>query len=278
MPRVIPENLRPYIFHGIDLQWKPGDTHAKSECPFCAKERKFNVCLETGQWNCWVCDESGNAVVFLRKLWKASDLATVDYTELSEDRKLLYPETLMHWGVARSILTRNWMVPGYNAKRLLCQLYQYIKTSEGTRLLPTPTLPHQLHGANLYSKKKDETYLCEGPWDGMILWETLGHCKWTDNDKLVTTANPNASLLANASVLAVPGCMVFRKVWCPLFAGKIVNLMYDSDHPRKHPKTGKMVQPAGYAGAKRVARILSTAKKPPAEINYLKWEELGAKA
>ena len=273
MVRVTPEQLRPYTFHGVNLQ-QPDSKESVGDCPFCGKEIHFYIEVATGKWHCKSCGDSGNAVTFLRKLWKLSDENTTDYIDLAEDRKLLFPETVMHWGCARSILTRKWLIPGYNSKAKLCQLYQYVETAKGKQLLPTPTMGHQLHGVNLY-KSKPQVFLCEGPWDGMVLWEMLAHAKPDAEGNLVTTSNQDASLLSDANVLAVPGCTVFSKNWLPLFFGKVVNLMYDNDHPCKHPKTGKTIQPAGYHGMVRVAGILSAAKKPPTEIKYLKWEELG---
>jgi ribosomal protein L37AE/L43A len=49
-----PVNLRPYLFHGLDLEWE-GRDQAVGECPFCGKEGKFYVALETGKWDCKVC-------------------------------------------------------------------------------------------------------------------------------------------------------------------------------------------------------------------------------
>ncbi len=143
------------------------------------------------------------------------------------------------------------------------------------RLLPTPTLKHKLFGVNLYNKKKSEVFLCEGVFDAMALWETLRTTKRNDKGELISTANPNSSLLYEANVLAVPGCKVFFVDWIPLFSGKTVNLVFDNDHPRENPKTGKDIEPAGLSGMQRIAAILNADKKPPLVINYLQWGEHG---
>lgn len=278
MPKIQPEKLRPYLFHGIDLSWKDGDKEAVGECPFCGKQ-KFSVRVETGLWQCFTCggDQEkggGNILSFVQQLWKVSDEATTKYSALATDRKLLQADTLIHWGIARSITTDNWLVPGYSAIGKLAQLYQYVRFQERSKLLPTPTLGHQLHGVNLYDSKKTTVYLCEGPWDAMAIWEVLGQAKETPQG-LALTANRDKSYLADASVLAVPGCMVFFDSWLPLFAEKFCVLMYDNDHPRKHPKTGKEVAPAGLVGMRRVAAILSKAKKPPTKIAYHRWGDGG---
>lgn len=272
-----PENLRPYIFHGVDLQYRNGDRQATADCPFCGREGKFTVEIATGKFRCFVCAEGnekggGNATVFIRQLWKLSFDATKpeDYQELANERGFLYFETPMYWEFARSIITGNWLIPGYNVGGSMVGLYQRIEMNPKPKLLPTPTLGHSLHGVNLYDAGKPIVYLCEGPWDGPAFWEVLGHAKSSESG-LVATANQANSLLAEANVLAVPGCETFFDSWLPLFAGKIVNLMFDNDHERKHPKTGKRVAPAGYNGMRRIAGILSGAKEPPEEINYLAW-------
>jgi hypothetical protein len=134
-----------------------------------------------------------------------------------------------------------------------------------SKLLPTPTLGHQLHGMNLFDPKKRTVYVCEGPWDGMALWEIARQAKVADGE-LRATANPDGSLLAHASVIAVPGCTTFLESWVSLFAGKTVCLMFDSDHP-----TEKNAIPPGHAGMLRVARLLYSSKTPPAEVKILKW-------
>ena len=282
MPRLLkdqPESLRPYLFHGVDLTWSEGDKDAAAEGPMCGDDRgKFGVKIANSKYQCFACGEKGNSTTFLQWLWDASDKTTAKYGLMAKSRGLANPDTLLHWGVVRSVFGGGWMVPGFTHKGNLQQLYKCSQVQGKMRLLPTPTMGHQLHGVNfptLYDPDKPMVFLCEGPWDAMVLWETLGLAKETTGEDyvsgLVLTASEKSSLRANDNVLAVPGCNVFSETWLPLFAGKVVCLMYDSDHPRVHPKTGKQITPAGLTGTKRVAKILSSAKHPPTEINYLKW-------
>ena len=148
-----------------------------------------------------------------------------------------------------------------------------------SRLLATPTLTHQLHRpttAGGFNPSKSEIYLCEGPWDAMILWELLGNAKWNEEgEQLRSSANrENNSLLTDANVMAVPGCLTFSEAWAPLFAEKVVYLLYDSDHPIKS-KSGKLLPPAGQTGMRRVATILAGAVNPPEQIVYLRWGSKG---
>lgn len=272
MPRVsaeVPEKLRPYIFHRVDLSWN--DRSATGDCPWCGRESKFNVNLETGMWRCYVCGEGsdkggGNAYTFLRKLREMADKNTTDYSSLAVDRRLL-PDTLVHWELAMSPLTGDWLVPGYNIQGKLCQLYRYVRGSKRSLLLPTPELGHQLHGVSLMHKDASTVYVCEGPWDAMALWEALRQCK-RSGDELTITANVERSLLSEANVLAVPGASTFSDAWLPLFESKQVVLMYDNDHPRVNPKTGKLAPPAGWAGMKRATGMLSSKA---ASIRILRW-------
>lgn len=280
MPKLLskdqtPDNLRPYIFHGVDLSWRNGDKDATGDCPFCDdEEQRFGVALKTGVANCFVCSATGNAQTFIERVWEESGSTTSNYQPLAEDRKLLYPETLTFWQVVFSVYTDDWLVPGYTLDRKLGQLYRYTNTKKGKRLLPTPTLGHKIFGLNLYDAEKNSVYLCEGPWDAMALWEVLQHTKET-NDGLAQTANPKMSLLADANVLAVPGANVFFPSWVKWFAGKDVFLCFDNDHNRIHPKTKKTIVGAGPAGMERVTKILSEAAEPPASINYLQWSPEG---
>lgn len=56
MPNVVdkPEKLKPYLFHGVNLNWTSGQQtgEATGQCPFCGREDKFTVNIETGQYRC----------------------------------------------------------------------------------------------------------------------------------------------------------------------------------------------------------------------------------
>jgi hypothetical protein len=274
MPKVevgVPGKLRPFLFHGVDLSWD--SRKAVGDCPWCGREGKFCVYdLAEGLWRCYVCGEaskdkvSGNLYTFLGKLWEVSDKSTLDYSSLATDRQLL-PDTLVHWELAQSSLTGDWLIPGRSVKGKLCQLYKYTRVQGKFRLLATPGLGHQLHGVSLFHPANLTVYVCEGPWDAMALWEALGQCKQVEGGR-AATANVERSLLSGANVLAVPGCATFSEDWLPLFRDRVVVLMYDNDHPRRHPKTGKRVDPAGWVGMGRAARMLAGVAS---EVQILRW-------
>lgn len=275
-----PENLRPYLFHGVDLQWKNGDKNAAADCPFCGREGKFNVEIATSKWRCVVCDtggekagksgfKGGNATVFIRKLHETSKCQST--LELIQHRRLLLESTLKSWGLVRSAITDEWLVPGYGIDSKLNQLYRYVQLNNRWLLLPTPTLGHQLHYVAPWNSRAEQVCLMEGPWDGMVLYELLARVKADDSGNLSLIENGDKPLSTTINVVAVPGCAVFNEKWSELFGDKIVNLMYDNDHPRKHPTTGVEIPPAGLEGMKRVAGMLLESKKPPKQINYLKW-------
>ncbi len=279
---VTPKHLRPYVFHGVHLEWRDGDDHALGDCPFCHKENKFSVNQVTGLWRCYVCGKGsdrggGNEYTFLRELhgMSVSATQTEDYAMLAQDRRLLYPETLVSWGVCRSVITGDWMVPGYNADGKLTQLYRYVRGDGGRMVLKgTWEMAQGLFGVDLWDGNKSETHYCEGPWDGMAYWETLRGTKLVDG-KYSPTSSEASSLLSDINVLAVPGCGSFPEPWTKLGGGKRVRLLYDNDHPKENPPgSGRFVQP-GYDGMRRATGILSRAEDLPIEVQYLKWGEGG---
>ena len=255
---------RVYTWHGLELAPGPG-SQAIGDCPWCGREGKWYVNVETGQSHCQVCENpSNNPVTFLQQLWERSHAATLDYQALADERKLLYPDTLDHWGVCQSIFTRAWLVPGWGASGTVNQLYMRVqdRSSGKWHWQPSPGLDpnherHGLHGRHLWDKNNDKVFICEGVWDGMALWEALRV----------------AGIEAN--VLAVPACGVWYESWNELCAGRSVALLYDSDHPRKNPKTGVVTSPAGHHHMARVAGLLANAGTPPREIQYLWWGKDG---
>lgn len=285
MPKVeeeAPKHLRPYEFHGVRVEASGGE-QAVGDCPFCGKERKFSINVSTGLWSCKSCQAGtdkggGNLATFLRLLWKTSDAATNgQHVKLAEERKLLHPETLMFWEVTWSDLSQCWLVPGYGVDKKLNQLYKYQMDLRSKKmvLFATPGVGHQLHGVNLWDPKKPDVFVCEGPWDAMVLWETMRATKETE-DGFEPTASEASSLLAKANVVAVPGCgsvgEPFAK-FLPMFAGKRVALMFDSDHPRE--AGGKIVEGAGWTAMRRVAGLFHASRSKPKSVEYLHWGEAG---
>lgn len=271
-----PDTLKAYVFHGLDLQHKTGD-EATCECPFCGRAGKFHVNIHNGMWRCVVCNTGsskggGNVYTFIRKLHEVAQCPEASARELARDRKLLRWETLRDWGCVLSPITSEWLVPGYSPDSRLLQLYRYTEVEGKYRLLATSTLPHQLFGMTVFDPAKPDAYVCEGPWDGMALWETLGCTKVLDG-RYTQTSNPDVSLLATANVVAVPGVGVFPDSWAALFGGKRVFLTYDNDHPRRNPQTGRDEEPAAWHGMKRVAGVLSRAGILPQEVRYAAWGE-----
>lgn len=280
----IPDSLKPYLFHGLELSFRSTDKEAKGECPFCGSE-KFSVDISTGKWRCFVCNEGedhgevikgGNATVFIRKLWEMSDKSTKEYTELSENRGLLYPETLVDWNICKSLITDNWLIPGWSwsdgdKQARMTQLYQYMRNKNRMVLFPTSELGAKLFGLNLFDPKKPNVFICESIWDALVWSEVLKLCKRDGSGKLIPTSNVGKSLWAESNVIATPGCNTFFEAWCKILADKNVIMLTHNDHPKKHPKTGQTIPPAGFTGASRTMTMLSQAAKPPASISALMW-------
>ena len=251
-----PKALRPYIFHGVDIEWYDDEDNAIGECPFCGKDNRFGINKETGQYQCFVCGAIGNVYTFLQWLWKESLKETRDYEDLRVDRSLLFASTLKKWGVCQSLLLDEWLVPAFNENKKLTQIYKYARMENGMRLLATPTLNHQLFGAQLFNYKKPSVYICEGPWDAMSLWEVM----------------QNSSHNQTANVIAVPGCNVWKDRWNSLVVGKTVSILFDNDHPRKHPKSNNIIAPTGYVSMQRTGQIISKAAN---NVFGLEWGEDG---
>jgi len=275
----LPNGLRPYSFHGLDLDFGGGD-EATCDCPWCGRVNKFSINMDTGQWHCWTCSEGndnggGNIHTFMQVLWRYSSEATTskDYQTFAEDRKLLYPETLVEWSVVKSCVTGDWLVPGYNPDGKMTTLYRYVYSYSKKRwlLLTTPTLGHRLFGGNLYDPSKPTVYVTEGPWDAMSLWEVVRRAKLDDNGRLVLTASQSSSVGSAVNVLGIPGCMTFADSWHRLFGGRTVVLLLDNDHPTRNPKTGKLVAPASRVGTRRIAERLGKADHPPDSVSFCAW-------
>ncbi len=293
------ETLRPYEFHGLDIRHRPGQAQALATCPFCTREGKFTINVERGVWRCLVCNEGksesrggtagGNIYTFMRLVWQRSMEATKNdkaYDELAAERGLLTSASLRAWGVCKSIITGEWLIPGYGVSGEqgnnlpLNQLWKYSldRKSGKRRCYATPGTNLQMVmpcGSYAFDKKKPDVFLCEGHWDPLALWEVIQHCKMDDKS---LTANQSLSILSETNVIGIPGCGGYNEAWNSLFVGKNVFLLFDNDHPREHPITKAYIPPAAYEGMKRIAQILgspSNAAHMPKSIHYLEWSADG---
>lgn len=292
----VPEKLKPYICHGVRLNLDnvEGAVSVYGDCPWCQAEGRFNVTTVDGLWRCVKCNigtkkGGGNTYTFLRILHDLSMEATVrdDYIKLAQDRKLLYPETLKAWGVCKSVITGAWLVPAYSVPigttdtGKLTQLYRYVPFQGKMTLMATAGLPAGLFGPDIpipvggiqvkRINKTGPVYRCEGPWDGMAMWEVAYRCRKGDEGTLVATSNSDASLLGTGSVVAVPGCNMFTENWGMASSGRPDYSFYDNDHPKEWPvKSGRYIQ-GGLDGSRRAIDVLSHLAKPPSQCLYLQW-------
>ena len=242
-----PDTIKPYEYYGLDLNWQETD-NPTCECPFCGAGDKFSVSVETGVAKCWVCgihpeespDAKGlNPVTFIREYH--SHVAASRHHQFGKlaDERGVSQETIKKFQLAHNGL--NWLIPAYNQDRKMCQLYRYVKTENGMKCLPTPTLGVQMFGLNLFKPRSKIVFVCEGLWDTISVYEQL---------------------TKDESVIGVPGITTFKPYWCSLFEGKIVVILQDNDWKKSK---------AGIEGAKRMSSILKRHKKPPTEIRYQTW-------
>lgn len=280
----VPEGLRPFRFHGVDIAPRDGYSNSIGECPFCGKG-KFHVNQENGKWDCKVCGRGtgkgeGNPLGFVRLLYEACKGSAVapEYAALRTERGLERADTLTAWGVVKSITTGEWLVPAYTPDGRLINLYRYARLPAGMRLLSTTGMSHGLFGVPLADDRAAEVHFCEGPWDGMAWWEVMKGYKLTEGGSAIPTTNPGVSVGASVNVFATPGCSVFNEQWSALCPGKTVTFMYDNDYPPKKRENETRQQEApGYAGMKRAARVLASSSQGelPAAVRWLRWGEHG---
>lgn len=263
----LPAELKSYKFHGLNVDWD-GGKEAKANCLLCDKEGKFSIDITTSKWKCLRCGESGNQYTFIRHLYDLSIARSVSYTALSKQRGISI-DALKAWGFAKSILTDEWIVPGYNVEGQICQLYRWVKLPSESKfkMLATPTMSHGIFGLGSFDSNKPQIYVCEGPWDGPRLWEVLGGYR-NSKDGPVPAKAGGRSLLDKANVIAAPGCTTFNEGWAPLFEGKQVYIVFDNDHPKTNKKSGQEITPASVSGIKQIG---STLLKKPKELKYYSW-------
>jgi len=258
--------IKPYEWFGVDLRHRDGQPQAIGDCPLCGKDGKFFVKASSpddNRWDCKSCAASGNAYVFARSLWSIAQAGTTDedLETLAQDRGLNNIRTLVEWGIVRSHLTGEWLIPAYSVDGKMNNLYRYIRQTDGRmRIMSPPGFKHHLHGIPLWKKDRKVVYLCEGIWDGCALWETI-------------KSQPEDSIHHGANVLATPSSNVFDPAWLEMLAGHDLSFMYDNDHPRVI--NNKIVVGSGLQGTERAVGVICKSGQMPSSMSYLRWGEGG---
>jgi hypothetical protein len=274
----LPDTLKPYHYHGVELRYKEKEKYAMGDCPWCGGDKKFGVRVESGLWKCWVCadgeKEGGNTVTFVRRLWELSKKQTKmeQYEQYAMEKHICSPQSLIDWGLAWNSLTRHWIAPGFGITKTLSTLYVLspFKKPNGTtimRWLPTPAMGMKIYGLHLFDTKKPVVYVCEGFNDGVALYEVLKAAKVV-KEQLVLTTSVKESLLADANVIAIPGCGQWQPSWNKLIEGKEVRIMFDNDYP--DPKFPDAFG-AGYAGTIRTATLMYHESHKALSVEGLVW-------
>lgn len=269
--RNLPDKLKPFAAHGVTLT--PGDPKATGDCPFCGKEGHFGIETTTGKWRCVRCDEKGNVATFLQLLHETSMARVVDaampyYASLCEARPGITPDLCKEWGICRSFITDDWLIPAYNVKGKLANLSRAVVQEGKWVVMSTPGCKQHPFGTLTLTKEHTALWVCEGPWDGLALSAALRTIA-RRGDKLVRTTDVGKSLSTIEGVISVPGAGGFNPEWVHHFHKRHVYLAYDNDHPQRTP-AGKIIKP-GWDGYQRVVDAVAQSQRQPRTLHRLKW-------
>jgi len=203
---------------------------AVGDCPFCGKEDRFYVNMETGAWDCKVCSRSGSFLTFLEEMGKLNSerFRGSPALRLAKDRGL------------KVATFRAWRV-GWDGRQFTVPVDICGKTYDLRRFRlggkTRATTRGRVSLAGIMDPDSDTVWLLEGEWDGMALWESLERSG------------------ASGSVAAVCGGGAFPQHGLSLFEGKNVIVAFDNDS-------------AGQKGAQRVYRMLHGLAKSLAFVHW----------
>lgn len=262
---------RKWYFHfGVEL--RQHGSQLIGTCPWCGKDDHYYVGPLNGIGTCQrgatdLCSGNTNHYSFMQKLLSVSleETSEQSYSELSENRGIK-EKTLTHFGLAQNILNDNWLIPTYNEKGKLTNLYQATEREINKngdlpgydiRSSPYPC-SHGLFNAQTIKRQKT-IYLVEGHWDLLVLVEIFAHLQ-RSGDRLIRMGRPNwkNDLLKSCAIVAVPGANVFKDSWFKFFKGKDLIILGDNDD-------------AGKQMTKRVVEKLMESNQQPKGISHMVW-------
>lgn len=274
------EALKPFTFHGVNLYGTGSRGTKIGDCPICGKDGKFYVSPKS-QWTCHRCGSKGNEWTFLKALLDAGKKITTDQDLdlLVQDRKVSL-EALKAWEVVRHpIHPEDWIIPAYNLKGSLANLYRVTREKGKWKAMGTSTLKvHPFRPIKTNPQDPVSMVITEGPWDGMAAWDLLASHRVVGSlgpkSRLIATRSREKSLLASVAVMSVPGANTFPENWAEYLKGlDSAFLFYDSDRPKKTP-AGKSVRP-GWDGMKKVSEVVGKSEHRPKTLHLIHWGPRG---
>jgi hypothetical protein len=272
----VPEKIKPYVFHGVELNYRSDAEWVPGTCPLCYKDSHFYVKKETGQFKCQRCNADGNAYTFLDLLWQhCSQNGNANRLNALADNRGVSVESLEALDVVFNQTTQEFIVPGHNTKGVIANLYRCVVSEvdgkQRIRMMPTPGCKIQPMGINHLRQYQDSyktIWLTEGLWDAAALFDTL-----------------QAEGSSDEGLVAAPSAGNVQADWFQWFTGKRLRIAFDNDHPKlfpdDHDKAGELMmnrgQPVrpGWDGMTRVAKLLNNASKQPASVEILHWNKDG---
>ena len=252
------------FFYAFGVELSVG-SQLQGDCPLCEHEAHFFVNPHTGQYDCKLCGEQGNAWTFLDKYHEhiLKQTTDEDYTVLSRERGIK-AATFKHLQLAKVPNQDKWIIPTNNPDGKLTNLYQMLPTESGGYMMmsspaPCAQLPYR---ADTITKNIDTIWICEGQSDTAVWLEVMASLAPLGSDKHKLKGRPNFEngLLKTHAVIGAPGCNTFKKHWVKLLKDKHVNIMFDNDE-------------AGRKGVDRIINMIAKSKDKPLSFQRLMWGE-----
>lgn len=238
-------NITVFQQHGFYPSVLRGDNQEGS-CPFCQKEDKFYINVNTKQWDCKYCLKKGGYRTFL------NEVAKRDINNFSDKiiyniakKKELSPIYLRKTGVGYNHVTGRYTLPvlSYD-KSNYHDIRIYLDGVKGkSKFISSVGASTGLFNWHLLNEnekgRSDTVWICEGEWD-LIAWYSI-----IDN------------LYPEDVIVCVPGAGTFKAEWQGLFIDKDVKVLYDNDEK-------------GVEGSIKVYNTLIESTK---SLKFLYWDE-----
>lgn len=210
-----------FKFYGLSLV--RNNQQLQGDCPFsdCPNPiGHFFANPGTGQWDCKRCTRRGNTYDFIRQFHEDCQRVTEPswYDQLAEDRPGITAQTLQQHKIVVNPLLMCWMLPAYNLKREMTNLYCWkeVSTTDGPvmNVMSGPTFKQIAYGLQHYRKDKHRPlFLLEGHWDLLAFVDGL----------------KASNQLDDIDCFAVPGAGTFPDPDVPLLSMRDVYFCYDND-------------------------------------------------
>lgn len=225
---------------------------ATGDCPLCGAEGdKFSVHRKSGVFRCWVCDQTGNQIVYfglyLQEMRDRFPMQKAKRIKRLSEHREIPEDILLDAGICFD--GERYLMPVKNQQGNVINIRKF-HLSAKIKMFNLPGINSSIWNLDRINDNVKEIIVCEGEWDAMAARAMLSETQDKDLRRKFRKGE--------VEVIGLPGAGVWKRDWNRFTENKHVTLVFDKDD-------------AGRKGLKKTWNLLGG--KDRGNMCYIDWPE-----